>query len=232
MSFHSPLSIQFGCPSFTTGPYTSHATYLPCDQYAVCLDNIKKACVDMLIFDENNRLCLGKRCVYPQKDFWCACGGRMMPGESLLETSKRLLQREMGLCCSNEEIKNRIDYLCSVTYEWAMREQEPKENGTSDVVLVVSFKILPQELEAMKHDHKEYSEMKFVEMDDVNTPEYHPALVRLVDEYRRVLLLRKLESSVENSNEKEIAVAATAYVTHLKNTTKHDKNRINVTNFL
>ena len=41
--------------------HTSHATFLPNDTYAMLLDNVKKTCVDMLLFDSQARLCLAYR---------------------------------------------------------------------------------------------------------------------------------------------------------------------------
>ena len=51
---------------------------------------------------------LGKRCVFPQKDWWFGCGGRMMPGESLADSVSRLLKRECKLNIDSEELRSRL----------------------------------------------------------------------------------------------------------------------------
>jgi 8-oxo-dGTP pyrophosphatase MutT (NUDIX family) len=50
--------------------------------------------------------------VYPQRDWWVACGGRMMPGETPQGTIQRLLRRELDLHVSAEQIAQRCTALC------------------------------------------------------------------------------------------------------------------------
>lgn len=46
---------------------------------------------------EGMEVLLGKRKVYPQKDWWYPCGGRMKTGENPLQAAQRIFKRELDL---------------------------------------------------------------------------------------------------------------------------------------
>ena len=62
----------------------------------IVLDNIVKACNDILPV-HRGKILLGKRNVYPQKSWWFGCGGKMLPGETRVEATRRLLKRELAI---------------------------------------------------------------------------------------------------------------------------------------
>ena len=132
-SINPPKGVEgmssFSCPHFTTGPFESHKKFLDDDVYGVALDCIAKACSDFfLVHPDRERVLLGKRRVHPQPDWWFN-GGRMMPGETVPTSCRRLLKRELGL----EIETDRVEPYCCSTMAWSMRQQEPKTNGTSDL---------------------------------------------------------------------------------------------------
>ncbi|KAL3803700.1 hypothetical protein HJC23_003754 [Cyclotella cryptica] len=165
---------QPGIPYHETGPFQSHRTFLPDDQYGVALDNLVKGCTDILLLSpDTTRLFLGKRCVQPQPDWWFL-GGRIFPGETPVESCRRLLVRELGLDIASVE---RFRPVCCQAFAFAMREQEPKHHGTADVQFC--FRVRLEDEEEMRKavlDEKEYCDGKWVEPSEVLEGNYHPAL--------------------------------------------------------
>lgn len=92
---------------FVTGTYNPTTSFVDDETYAKCLDTLVKACNDMLL-TYDGKVFLGKRQMWPQRDWWYGCGGRMKPGETVFESSRRLLQRELKLDISVEDLKKRL----------------------------------------------------------------------------------------------------------------------------
>lgn len=146
---------QPAVPHHDTGGFQSHRKFLPDDEYASALDCIVKACSDMLLLSpDGQRIFLGKRCVHPQvcaarswsaqharapraallsQPDWWFVGGRVFPGETPIQSCCRLLKRELGLVIDPA----RFSTVCTQSLAWAMREQEPRQNGTTDLQVVL-----------------------------------------------------------------------------------------------
>eukprot|EP00281_Chroomonas_sp_CCMP1168_P035394 CAMPEP_0206242722 /NCGR_PEP_ID=MMETSP0047_2-20121206/17212_1 /ASSEMBLY_ACC=CAM_ASM_000192 /TAXON_ID=195065 /ORGANISM="Chroomonas mesostigmatica_cf, Strain CCMP1168" /LENGTH=225 /DNA_ID=CAMNT_0053667767 /DNA_START=101 /DNA_END=774 /DNA_ORIENTATION=+ len=156
---------------FVTGPFTSHKSFLPDEQYAVALDNFVKGCSDMLLTDSQGKIFLGYRTVFPQPDWWYV-GGRMMPGESPSASCSRLLKRELSL---NLEPARFVPFTYN-SLVFGMREQEPKDHGTCDINVVLTAELSDAEVAAIKFDPKEYGDMKWVTPEEILAGKYHPAV--------------------------------------------------------
>jgi hypothetical protein len=92
-------------------------SFLPDDQYGIALDNLVKGCTDILLLDPTGtKIFTGKRCVQPQPDWWFL-GGRIFPGETPIQSSQRLLKREMGLDIDD----NRFRPVCCQAFAFEMR---------------------------------------------------------------------------------------------------------------
>lgn len=101
------ITPQYCTSHFVTGEYRPVVSFLDDESYARCLDTLVKACNDMLL-THRGKVFLGKRQVWPQRDHWYGCGGRMKPGESIFEASRRLLMREIKIELPVEELKKRL----------------------------------------------------------------------------------------------------------------------------
>lgn len=112
-------------PHFVTGTFTSHSSFLPDDTYALLLDNVVKATNDVLIVHDG-KMFLGKRKVYPQKSWWFGCGGRMLPGETTIDATSRLLSRELKLTLDKNLLSSRLQTVGHYSLLWEMREQSPQ----------------------------------------------------------------------------------------------------------
>ncbi|KAL7529272.1 hypothetical protein ACHAWF_002914 [Thalassiosira exigua] len=164
---------QTGIPFHETGAFKSRRTFLPDDLYGVALDNLVKACSDVLLLNpEGTHVFVGRRRIQPQPDWWFM-GGRMFPGETPVQSGQRLLKRELGLSVEH----GRFEAVCAQTFAFGMREQEPKEHGTTDAQFC--FKVrLKDEAEAKKVvlDEEEYSEAEWKLPGEILEGNYHPAL--------------------------------------------------------
>eukprot|EP00924_Labyrinthula_sp_SR-Ha-C_P009024 augustus_masked-scaffold_2-processed-gene-10.6-mRNA-1 protein AED:0.01 eAED:0.02 QI:0/-1/0/1/-1/1/1/0/213 len=163
---------------FETGKYDKEVTLLPDKEYGLALDCLVKACTDLFIVQndkEGLRVLLGRRRVFPQKDWWFGCGGRMRPGETIEKSSARLLNRELGLDFG----KLKFGIVGVYSFLWGDREQQPQENGTADISVVVRVVLNSEEVEIInkkRFDEKEYEKVEWVLVNDVLEGEYHPAL--------------------------------------------------------
>lgn len=164
---------QSGIPFHETGAFKSRRTFLPDDEYGIALDNLVKGCTDILLLNPaGTHIFTGKRCVQPQPDWWFM-GGRMFPGETPVQSGQRLFKRELGLEIESE----RFSIVCAQAFAFGMREQEPKEHGTTDAQFC--FKVQLKNEEEMKKvvvDEQEYSDSEWKLPTELLEGNYHPAL--------------------------------------------------------
>ena len=155
---------------FAEKGFVSHASWLGDEEYSKMLDNIVFVGVDVALV-HNRKMLLGKRAVYPQRDWW-VIGGRMRPGESFEEAASRNLARELGLSIEPQ----RFMYLCTLSYVFSKRQQSPQENGTHAVGVTMLLEISGGEERAICHN-EEYEMVKWEKLDKVafNTS-LHPAV--------------------------------------------------------
>lgn len=164
---------QSGVPFHETGSFKSRRTFLPDDQYGVALDNLVKGCTDILLLNpEGTHIFAGKRCVQPQPDWWFM-GGRMFPGETPVQSAQRLLKRELGLEIESE----RFRVVCAQAFAFGMREQEPKEHGTTDTQFCYKVQLRNAgEVKKVVLDENEYSDSEWKLPSHILEGNYHPAL--------------------------------------------------------
>jgi len=172
---------------YDTDDFVSHAKRIPDDLYRDCLDSLVKACVDIVVLNAStDEVLLGKRRVFPQKDWWWGCGGRMIPGEDPQTAAVRLFKRELGLEILD---RSRFKFLRCTSNLWGKREQPPQDHGTADIVVNVVIHLLKEEIAAIRFDAMEYEAQKWEWIHQVNgLSGYHPGLVDGIQEY---LLLRR-----------------------------------------
>lgn len=168
--------------------FTSHATFLPDDYYAMVLDNAVITCVDICIVNEHCEMLLGKRVGYPHPNWWII-GGRMRPGESFHKAASRNVKRELDLHIEMDRFERLWEYSTS----WAKRAQAPEDNGCHTVSITMLLRILPEEATQIQHN-EEYEDMKWVKLKEMaNDILLHPALNTLAkkaiirEEQRRLL---------------------------------------------
>ena len=159
-------------PHHTTGDFTSHRKFLADKEYGEALDTLVKACSDMLLLSpDGKRIFLGKRLVHPQPDWWFV-GGRIFPGETPARSCCRLLKRELGLDID----PSRLQPVCCQSLAWGMREQLPKEHGTTDAQYVLSLQLSDAEVDKVVLDPKEYETSQWLEPESILAGHFHPAL--------------------------------------------------------
>jgi len=164
---------QSGVPYHETGTFKSRRTFLPDDQYGIALDNLVKGCTDILLLDPTGtKLFVGKRIVQPQPDWWFL-GGRMFPGETPVQSCMRLLKRELGLDIDHE----RFSVVCAQAFAFGMREQAPKEHGTTDTQFCYKVQLKDDaEVKKVVLDEEEYCASEWKLPKEILEGNYHPAL--------------------------------------------------------
>ncbi|KAL3816486.1 hypothetical protein ACHAXA_005842 [Cyclostephanos tholiformis] len=147
--------------------------FLPDVEYGIALDNLVKGCTDVLLaHPDGKRVFVGKRRVQPQPDWWFM-GGRMFPGETPIDSCVRLLKRELDL----DVERSRFVPICAQAFAFGMREQMPKEHGTTDVQLCYLLRLRDEtEASGVILDPGEYSEGTWKSPAEILDGRYHPAL--------------------------------------------------------
>ena len=197
-------------PHHVTGDFTSHRKFLADKEYGEALDCLVKACSDMLLVSPaGKRIFLGKRLVQPQPDWWFM-GGRVFPGETPAQSCCRLLRREAGL----EIDTARLEPVCCQSMVWAMREQLPKEHGTTDSQVVLSLQLTEAEAEKLVLDPKEYEASQWLEPETILAGDFHPALKFAVQSLLGARKFAQLKAAVAAApdNHVEVAMLAREYV--------------------
>ena len=193
-------------PHHNTGGFTSHRKFLADKEYGEALDTLVKACSDMLLISpDGQKVFLGKRKVQPQPDWWFV-GGRVFPGETPAQSCCRLLKRELKL----EIDPLRMKPVCCQSMAWGMREQLPKENGTTDSQVVLSLQLTEAEVEKVVLDPNEYEASQWLEPEAILAGSFHPALQFAVKSLLGTRVLAKLQQAVQEKPDNDGEIAALA----------------------
>lgn len=134
---------------------------LPTDVFSQALDHLVITCVD-LVFTYQQQVLLAKRCTYPQKSWW-VIGGRMIAGESPLQTAERKAQQEAGLIISSE----RYQYLGIYSTCFAHRQQPPQDQGLHSLNITYQVSVTKAEKHQIQLDPEEYEDWRWCTLADV-----------------------------------------------------------------
>ena len=207
-------------PHFVTGHYIRPTSFLPDATYAQALDTLTKVCNDLLL-SHKGRFLIGRRKEYPMRDWWYACGGRTRPGETLCESSARLLARELSLPVEAAALRERLATVGYYSFVWEMRAQEPRHNGTADISVVSSLEVTEEEKAAIEHNTDE--ERQWVTAEHILESAYHPALQRGLRDWQLWRLYAALDEAVESAAaESEVSKRAVEYVRAMKESRRGD----------
>ena len=120
----------------------------------------------------NPEVCLGKRKVQPQADWWML-GGRMKAGDTIQEAAGRNAKRETGLSVD----PSRWTFVCAQTMLWQFRKQSPEGNGTADIGVIMTATLSDEEVLAMNICSAEYSAFGWFEPSALLAdPALHPVV--------------------------------------------------------
>ena len=100
----------------------------------------------------------------------------------------------------------------SHTNKQHMRQQEPKNHGTADLQIVLSFQLEKEELSKVVFDADEYDEVKWVDVTDILNGNFHPALKYPVHCLLTKWKMRNLQNIIDSNNKDKIAHAAKEFV--------------------
>ena len=141
-------------------------------------------------------------------------GGRIFPGETPIQSCQRLLRRELGLDISAE----RFVTVCVQAFAFEMREQEPKNHGTTDAQFCYKVQLVNEdEVQKVVLDENEYSESDWKLPSEILNGNYHPALKYAVGNMLAGNVLEEMEQKEEQGgSDKEIAVLAREFLKRRK----------------
>ena len=207
-------------PHFVTGHYQRPNTFLADTEYAAALDTLTKVCNDVLLTYRGLFL-IGRRRDYPMRDWWYACGGRTRPGETLCESTARLLARELSLPLSAAVLGGRMATVGYYSFVWEMRFQAPNHHGTADISVVSSIELTEDEKAVIATNTNE--ERQWVSDAHILSSAYHPALQRGVRDWQLWRLYAALDEAVmQGAGESAVSERAIQYVRAMQDSRRGD----------
>ena len=97
----------------------------------------------------------------------------MFPGETPIQSCQRLLKRELKLEIEDDRFKP----VCAQAFAFGMREQEPKEHGTTDTQFCYKVQVKNEdEVKKVVVDEEEYCESEWKLPSEILGGNFHPAL--------------------------------------------------------
>lgn len=97
----------------------------------------------------------------------------MFPGETPIQSGQRLLKRELKLDIEAD----RFTVVCAQAFAFEMREQAPKEHGTTDTQFCYRVQLKDDdEVNKVVVDEQEYSDSEWKTPAEIMEGNYHPAL--------------------------------------------------------
>ncbi len=141
------------------------ADRMPEAEYAAALDYLVFTCVD-LVFLHQHQILLARRNHYPRKTWW-VIGGRMVAGESPLETAQRKATEEAGLPTLAGD---RFQFIGVYSTSFALRAQAPSHHGSHSVNLTYLVELTPVEQQQLRLVSTEYeADYRWIDLDQVVT---------------------------------------------------------------
>ena len=138
----------------------------------------------------------------------------MFPGETPVESGQRLLKRELGL----DIAKERFAAVCAQAFAFGVREQAPKEHGTTDAQFCFRVQ-LKDDAEAKKVvvDEEEYCDSRWLTPAEILEGNYHPALKYAVGCMLAGEALKELDECAEKGgSDAEIAMLTREFLKRRK----------------
>lgn len=141
------------------GKFSSHSGFVQPEIYgSVVRNNVVRACVDVVIRDEDNgEILLGKRNIEPCRD-WFTFGGHIIPGEKPEQTAVRVVKEDLGLNFQPERF-TFLEIILSFVSD--RRNEPPQENGAHDISLLHLLSIKREELSLAVFRKTEYNQIKW-----------------------------------------------------------------------
>lgn len=132
--------------------------------YSSALDYIVFTCVD-IAFLYGDRLLLAKRNHYPRKSWWII-GGRMVAGETPIQTAQRKASEEAQL---HHLAAERFQYIGVYSTSFAFREQAPMHHGSHSVNLTYQVTLSESETQLLQLTSSEYdSNYQWIRLEQIS----------------------------------------------------------------
>lgn len=129
--------------------------------------------VDVLPVSEDGKILLGLRKTEPKT--WWTVGKGIIPGETLAETAKKVLQEELGINAN----PSRFKLICINSSVYEIREQPPKENGRATLIMVFSILIKQKEIRNLISQSGKYHALKWFPCPKINK-DFDPVIRKTV----------------------------------------------------
>ncbi len=150
---------------------------LSVEEYSRVLDSVVTANADIICHTADGKVLLGVRSDRPLQGKLWIFGGRMKPGESLNDTAKRNMKRELGI----DAKPKRLGISDVYNIMWGGRHEPPHEYGFQTMMTIMTYECNSAEAELATtaddtHDSlRWYSRKEIHDMEEAG--ELHPFLL-------------------------------------------------------
>ena len=124
--------------------------FLPDEDFSKVIENTPLVSIDLVVYDSNGRVLLGKRKNRPARGHWFVPGGRIQKNESLSAAFERLTSEELGL---------KQDYASALllgAYDHFYTDSVFGDTPNTHYVALAHKVSLSQHLQLPNYQHSEY----------------------------------------------------------------------------
>ena len=140
--------------------------HLDDEKFLEIIDLAPLVSIDLIVYNDKNKVLLGKRANRPAKDYWFVPGGRIRKNEKIEDAIKRISRSELGIELSIDQGK----LLGGFNNNYPDNYFNIEGVNTHYVVLAYQFKINTSEI----FRDTQHSEMRWWEVDKiVSDPNVH-----------------------------------------------------------
>ncbi len=133
-------------------------TFIPKEEYVEVIKKTQIISTDLLVFNTEGRVLLGKRNNEPAKDTWFVPGGRVRIYEKIDDAVKRITKQELG-----KELTKTSDI--GVYHHVYHNNFANEDHGTHYVVFAVNIVLEKDDITPLPDD--QHSELKWWNVEDV-----------------------------------------------------------------
>jgi len=146
---------------------------LPHPLFIKAIELTQLVSIDLVLFDDENRLLVGRRKNEPARGYWFVPGGRIYKNEPWKEAIKRISKDELGFEVTSTQVLGIYDHMYDTNF-LEKKDMRGTLIETHYMVIAIEDKIDPSKINSsvFKDQH---SDMEWMIMEDImNRKDVHP----------------------------------------------------------
>ncbi len=168
---------------FVNGIFQPRPSQLSPEEIGKVYDNFVPVAIDVVpIVFSARKILLGLRSQEPK--IWWTVGRTVRPGESPSQTVNRILFEEFRMRMDENELVDRLGFVCINSSVVAIRDQPPQENGRHCFIIVLSLNVNENDMQQYVICDSKYREVKWFFLSQINTRDFNQVICEIVRRLR------------------------------------------------